>query len=74
VTGQTDIPFIDPISGQECALVITYERTGIKHPECSQLADISLDLDAFFCLECGWNGRVSGAWVYSEKRKIKRDE
>lgn len=56
-------PFTDPISGEECALVIPAGgRPGIAHPRCPALADLAVELDAFYCPACGWNGRVSGAW------------
>jgi hypothetical protein len=44
-------------------------KIGVEHPgaagepACIVLADISLGLDAFYCRFCGWNGRISGAWV-----------
>ena len=66
------IAFTDAVSLQECALVIPpYGRVfpesgapmiGIAHPRCEHLADLAIELDAFFCPRCKWNGRVSGAW------------
>lgn len=56
------LSFTDPISGQECQLVISNVAVGIAHPGCEQLADLSIQLDAFYCPACRWNGRVSGAW------------
>lgn len=38
-------------------------KIGIEHPGCDQLADLSVELDAFYCQACKWNGRVSGAWA-----------
>ena len=59
------IEFIDPISDQLCYLLL---RAGdlptVDHPECTKLADVSMALDAFYCLKCGLNGRISGAWVH----------
>lgn len=66
--------FIDLVSGLACVLIIptnghAYPRNGepkigISHPECDQLADISVELDAFWCPKCRMNGRVSGHWVH----------
>ena len=66
------IAFTDPVSGRECALVIPPRgrvcpgpgeaKIGIAHPGCDQLADLAIELDAFFCPSCQRNGRVSGAW------------
>lgn len=70
----TDLDFIDPIRGQRCVLVVPEgsrifpspgePKIGIEHPNCDQLADVSPDLDCFYCQTCQWNGRVSGAWVF----------
>lgn len=54
-------PFTDPISGQRCFLRLP--EKAIEHPDCEHLADVSPELDAFYCSTCRWNGRVSGAWV-----------
>ncbi len=64
--------FTDLVRMQACELVIPpggheYPRPGqakigIAHPGCPELADLAVELDAFFCAACGWNGRVSGAW------------
>lgn len=63
-------PFTDLVSGEECALVITAEgRPGIAHPRCTFLADLAVELDAFYCPACGWNGRVSGAWCADYLKK-----
>lgn len=59
--------FTDPISGRWVTLVITgdhYGDAGVRHPDCPRLADISPELDAFYCPACGWNGRISGVWFY----------
>lgn len=52
-----------------CALVIPeggrlagHPKIGIEHPGCPMLADLALELDAFYCTRCTVNGRVSGAW------------
>lgn len=64
--------FRDPISGRECMLRVGIDvdrlrpgmvGLGVRHGTCDQLADVSPDLDCFFCPGCGWNGRVSGAWA-----------
>jgi len=67
-----DLTFVDPIRQRKCVLVIPPEgrvyptagepKIGIAHPDCDELADLSVELDAFYCPACGWNGRVSGAW------------
>lgn len=70
--GHPRFRFSDPIRGQTCALVIPPDgrvfpsgaepKIGIAHPGCDNLADLSIELDAFYCQVCRWNGRVSGAW------------
>jgi hypothetical protein len=61
--------FTDLVSGRTCAVVIGPAtdlfdgETGVAHPGCDQLADISINLDAFYCRVCRYSGRVSGAWV-----------
>ena len=65
-------PFTDPVSDTECVLVVPpggrvypepgEPKIGIVHPGCDALADLAVDLDAFFCPACKRNGRVSGAW------------
>lgn len=67
--------FIDPChgaAGVECELVVPpggavypaagQARIGVAHPGCAALADLCVELDAFWCGECGWNGRVPGGW------------
>ena len=67
--------FTDLISGRECELVappggavypeVGQPKIGVAHPGCEMLADLCVELDAFYCPAywgCGWNGRVSGAW------------
>jgi hypothetical protein len=64
--------FRDPIRDMTCVLVIPADgrifplrgepKIGIAHPGCESLADLSVELDAFYCQACRWNGRVSGAW------------
>lgn len=61
--------FNDPISGTTMVLVLGDEKSrpydgthGVEHPGCPRLADVSPDLDAFFCPMCSMSGRISGAW------------
>lgn len=54
--------FLDPVSGHGCELVAEDGITGIWHPGCDRLADIAVELDAFYCPACKANGRVSGTW------------
>lgn len=54
-------PFIDPVSGKPCAVHLG-DASGIEHPGCKFRAQVSPELDAFFCRECGFSGRISGAW------------
>ena len=66
-------PFTDDVSGQPCELVIPdggkvfpspgEPKTGVRHPDCPAVADLCMDLDAFYCPACRWNGRISGAWA-----------
>ena len=66
-------PFTDDVSGQPCELVIPpggkvfpapgEPKTGVRHPDCPAVADLCMDLDAFYCQLCQWNGRISGAWA-----------
>ena len=68
-----ELPFIDPISGKRCFLVIPagghcypaigQPKIGIRHPRCVILADLAAELDAFWCRNCHWNGRISGQWA-----------
>lgn len=76
-------PFTDPVSGQSCSLVIPpagrifpspgEPKTGVRHPGCPEVAGLSLDLDAFWCPSCGWNGRISGAWAAEMVAALKRE-
>lgn len=64
--------FTDPVSGAPCELVIPpggrvyprpgWPKTGVAHPGCPAVADLCVELDAFWCPACRRNGRVSGAW------------
>lgn len=60
--------FVDPVTGGQVELVVRrgaplWTAAAVVHPGCTEEADVALDLDAFFCRECGRNGRVSGAWI-----------
>lgn len=57
----TSYVFTDPVSGQQCALHLV--PVGVEHPGCDKRASVTPDLDSFYCTACGWNGRISGAWV-----------
>jgi hypothetical protein len=68
----TDRVFTDLISRRECVLRVGLGvdrlRPGLPgavvlHGECPTPADVSPDLDCFYCPDCRWNGRISGAWV-----------
>lgn len=56
--------FTDYCTGDRCSLVIEPGgKPGIKHPGCPVMATLVAELDAFYCLECHYNGRVSGRWA-----------
>jgi len=56
--------FTDYITGDRCFLVVqSGVKPGIRHPKCPVMADIIVELDAFYCLECHYSGRISGAWA-----------
>lgn len=69
-------PFVDPVKGVERELVVligppAFDALKVEHG-CSDLADVSADLDAWFCPVCHAQGRISGAWaldVYGEVTK-----
>ena len=61
-------PFTDLVSGQECTLILEPgQMPRVEHPDCVVPAEVAVDLDAFYCRFCQWNGRVSGAWVMAMK-------
>lgn len=67
-TAQRRRPFTDPVRGDECMLHVepmqpAFDGIWVEHPGCEELADVSIDLDAFYCAACGRSGRVSGAWA-----------
>lgn len=56
--------FTDYLTGDRCFLVITPGgKPGIRHPKCPVMADLIAELDAFYCMECKYNGRISGRWA-----------
>jgi hypothetical protein len=65
--------FTDLVRLRECELVVPLggqltpafgeAKIGVDHPGCIIRADLALELDAFFCPLCQWNGRISGAWA-----------
>ena len=56
-------PFTDPISGRECVVHLgDGDDVGIEHPDCEYRAEVTPELDCFFCRHCKHNGRISGAW------------
>lgn len=66
--------FTEPVHDVNCILVIPVTASRmvtVLHPHCSNGADISPDLDAFFCPDCGYNGRISGKFVYDMTRRIR---
>lgn len=74
--------FRDPIKQRVCQLVVPRDgsyfptgdepKIGIAHPDCDHIADVSPNLDAFYCPACRWNGRVSGAWVVGVVKMVDR--
>jgi len=78
--------FIDPVSGAACELVIPADgsgalypsadgagKIGVRHPGCQVLADIAVELDAFYCPPpgCGYSGRISGVQVLDMMRETR---
>lgn len=61
--------FTDPICEATCTLHVApwldfWLAAKVEHPGCTHLADVSADLDCFYCQTCRWNGRITGAWVF----------
>jgi hypothetical protein len=57
----TAYAFVDVVSGRPVILHVG-DEVGVEHPGCAYRAEVVPELDAFFCRECAWNGRISGAW------------
>jgi hypothetical protein len=65
--------FFDSVHGATCTLVVPAggrvfpsdgePKVGVEHAGCDEIADLSVELDSFYCRACQWNGRVSGAWA-----------
>lgn len=69
VSEACEFPFVDPMTGDTLVVVfgaaplVPYDgKHGVRHDGCERLADVSPDLDCWFCPECRRQGRVSGAW------------
>ena len=76
------VAFTDLVRMAQCTLVIPpggqvhpaapgHPKIGVAHPGCIRVADLALELDAFFCPLCQWNGRVSGAWCAGQIRAAR---
>jgi len=61
MSAATAHPFTDPVSGQEVVLHFG-DAPGVEHPGCGFRAEVSPELDAFYCTHCRRSGRISGAW------------
>lgn len=78
MVSRRSVVFVDPISDEECALYVQGPnpsffdgKSGVAHPRCNHLADVSADLDAFYCKACGRNGRISGGWAIDVLRSVR---
>lgn len=68
--------FTDPIRYVNVTLVIPSDgvvfpmqgeaKIGVEHPGCPELADLCLDVDAFYCPRCRWSGRITAAWAVEQ--------
>lgn len=61
-------PITDRVVGLKVGIGIDRMRPGLPgmvvvHGDCPTPADVSPDLDCFYCPTCGWNGRISGQWA-----------
>ena len=64
----TRYAFTDPIRNTRVTLMIDpaarlFDALTVAHPHCESRADVSANLDAFYCQSCGWNGRINGRWA-----------
>lgn len=67
--------FTDPTTGAECTLVIDETAAGehgVEHPGCTTLADVVVQLDAWWCSDGDHHGRVDGAWATERWREDMR--
>ena len=56
--------FTDYSTGDRCFLVIEPGgKPGVRHPDCPVMAALIAELDACYCMECGYSGRVPGRWA-----------
>lgn len=73
--------FTDPIRSAECVLVVPDggrvfpvapddPQIGVEHGGCGRVADLAIELDAFYCPACQWNGRISGGWAVDMIRAV----
>lgn len=68
--------FVDPVKGVERELVVlhgvsAFDGLKVEHG-CTDLADVSADLDAWFCPVCHVQGRISGAWALDVYDEVNR--
>lgn len=61
--------FVDVISGTTYVVAVDqgvpfFDSAKVEHPGCEGRADVSADLDCFYCTVCRLSGRISGAWVF----------
>lgn len=61
--------WLDPMTGVSHVIVVeptkpTFDAVTIEHQGCDQPADVAMDLDCAYCSTCGWQARISGAWLY----------
>jgi hypothetical protein len=70
--------FDDPIACSGVTLVVNGPQpsfsdgtVGVLHDGCDWLADVTPDLDAFYCQACQRNGRISGAWAVDCVRSVR---
>jgi hypothetical protein len=56
--------FTDYTTGDRCFLAVNERGTPVvKHRKCFAMAAVIAELDAFYCLECRYSGRISGKWA-----------
>lgn len=56
--------FVDLVDGRELVLHVTVDGgVDVEHEGCPVGADVAIELDAYYCPNCGRGGRLSGAWV-----------
>lgn len=58
-------PFVDPLHGETVVFIVGPDsrRTGVAHPDCTDLAPVAYGLDSAYCAICRWQCRISGAWA-----------